>query len=109
MALQSIAAHELVPVCSAVDATWRALQRGEPWSEPVALEGATFLVWRQPDLHVHHRRLAEDELALWPGLAAGMSFVGLCEQLLAQHEPEAAARRATELVASWARTGLLAG
>ncbi|MDB4974854.1 MAG: hypothetical protein JWN48_3195 [Myxococcaceae bacterium] len=108
LSLRSIVAHERVPVESAVHVTWRSLQQHEAPSEPGVSGPTTLLVWRQADLHVHHRPLEPEESSLLSAVAEGTSFVELCERLLAVHGPEEAAQRALTLVASWARTGLLA-
>ncbi|MDB4989301.1 MAG: hypothetical protein JWN04_4479 [Myxococcaceae bacterium] len=107
LSLQLIEAHTTVSVHCEVEVAWRTLLRGE-LLEPVAdTMEQTLLVWRQPDLHVHHRKLSADEVRFLPQLRQGLRFVELCEQLLSDGTPEQAARRAITAVASWTREGLL--
>lgn len=96
----------------AVDEIWRRLE-AEPALAPPA-RPVRILVWRQ-GTDVVHRRAGSIEATVLPALiatatpgAAPVPFAALCESLGEGRAVEDAARIAFELLAKWAREGLLA-
>ena len=110
--LRLIPAQLVLDAQYAVEELWQRLdddgseqeQAREPEHAPRQI-----LVWRQ-DVLVYHRALEDDEAQLWPLVREGVPFGLICERLAKQQEdPEAAARRAFELLGRWANDGLLVG
>jgi hypothetical protein len=99
LTLRLVRAQARVAVQHDVESVWRA-RTGPGVRGPRVL-----VVWRNGAL-IHHRPLDADELALWPQLERGVSFVELCAQL--RLPMEQAAQRALQLVCSWATSELLA-
>jgi putative DNA-binding protein len=107
--LVAVPCHAVLTTEPGISARWRALEDGgSPGDQPGPSKmPETILVWRQ-QLAVFHRVLDQDEVACLSLLGAGASFASVCELLAAESEPEAAARRAFELLARWLGDGLLA-
>jgi hypothetical protein len=107
--LVPVPCHALLTTAHGISALWRALEDGgSPEDAPGPTKTPeTILVWRR-QLAVFHRALDQDEVACLSLLGAGASFASVCELLAAETEPEAAARRAFELLVRWLGDGLLA-
>lgn len=80
-----------------------------PTAAPDRHDAWTVAIWRGRDpMVVHHRPLDDDEVALWPVLARGITFGRLCEALAADRSDEIAVAVAARLVNRWLDQGLLA-
>jgi hypothetical protein len=106
LVLSWVPSSAVVPLASAVDDLWSAIEDDQPVFEPAA-EPRTVLVWRR-DISVLHRTLDADEAALAPQIAAGVPFAGICEVLGGLHGDQASAR-AVELLLRWLEAEAVVG
>ncbi len=85
---------------------WKAAKDGEPLPEITRLPiDCSCLIWRH-DLVCRYRSLEPDEAMALRSFAAGESFAGLCEALLARHAEQAPMQAAIWL-RQWVSDGLL--
>lgn len=88
---------------------WQALDQDEPppAAEPLA-QALDVLIWRRGS-SPHFRSLAALEAAALDGLAQGLSFAALCEDLSERFPETDIASEAGSLLRRWVEEGLLAG
>lgn len=105
LALELIPAHGTFETQFPVDEIWQALEDEQP-PPAIAPQKTRFVVWRAEPM-IYHRPLGDDEQALWPLLAGGVSFGVVCERLSERHPHEDVAPIAFQLLAAWVEEGLL--
>ncbi|MEZ4401014.1 MAG: DNA-binding domain-containing protein [Kofleriaceae bacterium] len=99
-----VSSATVVPLAYTVDATWAAVEEGQP-PPPPAPCARVVLVWRR-DLQARHRTLEPDEAAVAVAVAGGVTFAELCGLL--PGDDDVVAARAIELLLRWLDAGVLA-